>query len=366
MTADWIVVGSGFTGATAARVLAERGLRVVVLERRANVGGNAFDERTADGVYLHKYGPHLFHTSSERVVKFVTRFASWRPYNHRVLGEHEELRYPLPPNFVLVDLLTGRSSRAVQEVLLATYGAGTRVPLHVLEHHESLDVRDLAGRIREMVFTPYTRKMWGEHAAELLASTEARVPFVVGYDEGYFTDSFQAIPADGYSEFFNRVLDHPRIAVETNHPVGLAALPTAQPVIFTGGLDELLENRLGSLPYRSIRFREHVTSERLPHAATLNFNDGRPQTRVTDMGFTACSKVLSTVWVEETPEPFRPGANEALYPIPAARWRDVHNKYVALLGDSHPNVVVAGRMGRYQYYDMDQACATALRIGSQA
>jgi UDP-galactopyranose mutase len=362
----WLVVGSGFTGASAARVLAERGFRVRVVERRSHIAGNAFDEYAPAGVFLHRYGPHLFHTSSPRVIDFVTRFAVWRPYLHHVTGQSGDLRYPLPPNFLLLDHLLGERSKSVQQLLISSYGDGARVPLHVVESHESDDVRSAAQAIRRIVFTPYTRKMWGEHADNLLPSAQARVPVVIGYQEGYFTDSFQALPTDGYTAFFRRLLDHPRIAAETDREISLSDLPKTQPVLFTGALDQLLGFRHGALPYRSIKFRLEATRRRMAPSATVNYNDDRPQTRITDMAFTVAADPSSTIWVEETPEEFLCGKNEALYPVPVARWRELHNTYVALLKDVHPNVIIVGRMARYQYVDMDQACASALRIAADA
>jgi UDP-galactopyranose mutase len=362
----WLVVGSGFAGASAARVLAERGFRVRLVERRSHIAGNAFDEYRPAGVFLHRYGPHLFHTSNSRVADFVTRFAAWRPYLHHVTGETGDLRYPLPPNFLLLDHLLGERSKSVQQLLVSSYGDGARVPLHVLESHESDDVRSAARAIRRIVFTPYTNKMWGEHADDLLRAAQTRVPVVIGYQEGYFTDSFQALPREGYTAFFRRLLDHPRISAETEYTISLSDLPRTQPVLFTGALDELLGFCHGPLPYRSIRFRLEATRNRLGPSPTVNYNDDRPQTRVTDMAFTVAVDPSSTIWVEETPEEFVSGKNEPLYPVPTARWRELHNAYVASLNDVRPNVILAGRMARYQYFDMDQACASALRIAANA
>lgn len=358
-----LVVGAGFTGCTAARVLAERGYRVSVFERRDHLGGNAYDELVGN-IFVHRYGPHLFHTNSVRVRDFVQRFSSWRPYNHCVQGQFETLVYPLPPNFVLLDLLFGSDSKRVQSVLLENFAADQRVALHVLEGHCDPTIRAVAKEIKAIVYKPYTEKMWGKYSGELLNSTQARVPFVTGYSTGYFTDSFQALPSNGYAAFFTELVNHPNISLEHRHFEFHAVKRRGTPVIYTGPLDEVLEYEFGALPYRSINFRFLHSDTRLP-VGTVNYNDWRSATRVTDMAITVDRHTNTTILVEETPCDYTLGKNEPLYPIQATRWRTLYNRYAELVRKDYPQVTLAGRMGRYQYYDMDQACATAIRIGEQ-
>ena len=364
---EWTVVGAGFTGATAARLLAERGFQVRVVEARSHIGGNAFDVASDAGVFRHVYGPHLFHTSSQRVVEFLTPYADWMPYRHRVIGTYGGLRFPLPPNFALLDAVLGPRSDAAKKALSALYAKGSRVPLHELEASDSPEVREAAEVVRGIVFTTYTKKMWGPHAEELMASAQARVPVIVGYGEGYFTDSFQALPREGYTELFRRILEHPRIAVELGVRFEIHDVSRVSSVLFTGPLDALLGYELGVLPYRSIRFAESGGVEPFVDAFTVNYNDdSRPETRATDMALTVGGGVARTIVVSETPEEHRPGENEPLYPVPAQKWRDLHALYLDRARSLFPELVVAGRMGRYQYYDMDQACATAIRLASAA
>ena len=212
---DWLIVGAGFTGAVLAeRIAAELDQSVLVIDRRSHIAGNAFDNEQ-NGMLVHRYGPHIFHTNSQRVWTYLSRFTDWRPYFHRVLGMVEGQRVPVPFNLnSILALFPPRMADRLCDTLITRYGFGQKVPILKLRAEEDADIRFLADYVYTHVFEGYTLKQWGKRPEELSPGVTARVPVYVSRDDRYFQDRYQAMPCNGYTALYQRLLDHPRITVE--------------------------------------------------------------------------------------------------------------------------------------------------------
>jgi UDP-galactopyranose mutase len=370
MKFDWLVVGAGFTGAVFARCMAERdGARVLVMDRRDHVGGNAYDEIDGHGLMVHRYGPHLFHTNSEKVWGYLSRFTEWRPYMHRVLGLVDGQWVPIPFNLASIDRLFPRElSARLQDKLVRAYGFGARVPILTLREHPDEDLRFLADFAYRKVFENYTRKQWNLAPEELDPSVTARVPILVSNDDRYFQDTYQAMPARGYSALFRELLAHPRIQVILNAPhQDVAAAVPHERVLFTGRIDEFFGFRLGALPYRSIRFDfRTLWQDRFQTVGTHNYPGDAPYTRITEQKLVTGQELPGrTTVVYEYPQQHAEGETEPYYPVPQPANGELFGRYQELAAREAPQVVFAGRLGDYRYYNMDQAAARALTLAEQ-
>ena len=283
MRVDYLIVGAGFTGATLAERLAAAGKRVLVVERRDHIGGNAYDEMDPHGVLVHRYGPHIFHTNSKKVFDYLSRFTEWRPYYHRVRAVVEGKEVPLPFSLAtLRALFSPRLADRLEEKLIARFGYGARVPILRLRQEEDPDLRFLADYVYKNVFEGYTLKQWGLRPEELSPSVTGRVPVLVSHDTRYFQDAYQAMPKEGYTALFRRMLAHPNIKLllqtdwkEVEGEVKFARL------VFTGPIDEFFGYLHGPLPYRSLRFRMELhPGPWAQEVGTVNYPNEHPYTRV--------------------------------------------------------------------------------------
>src|SRR6185312_13085780 len=263
MKADWIVVGAGFTGATFAERMAAAGQRVRIVERRAHIGGNAFDETNEHGILVHRYGPHIFHTNSKAVWSYLSNFTTWRAYEHRVLGLIENKLVPIPFNLdSLFALFPAAEAARIEKVLTAQYGLGKKVPIMKLRESEIGEIRDFADYVYRNVFEGYTVKQWQLRPEQLSPSVMARVPVSISRDDRYFQDTYQTMPADGYTAMFRRMLYHPNIEVVLDSDWQESPGKTAGArILFTGAIDEFFNYRFGPLPCRSLRFEERTLQE---------------------------------------------------------------------------------------------------------
>jgi len=363
---DWLVVGAGLTGATLAERLAtQAGRRVLVIDRRRHVGGNAFDAPDDQGTLVHRYGAHIFHTSSARVVRYLSGFTTWRPYEHRVLAEVDGQLVPVPFNLTALERLAppGQAVR-MTDALVAAYGADARVPvLNLLDHADPL-VRAAGELAYEKVFLHYTAKQWNRRPEELERAVTGRVPVVVGRDDRYFTDTFQAIPTDGYTAMVTRMLGQPGITVATDTPYEqlCGSAVRWRRVIFTGPIDSFFDHCFGALPYRSLRFEhERVEGGRVQPVAVVNHPNDHDYTRVLEHAHFGPDRPLAaTTLTREYPLPHVPGVTEPYYPVPCEESRVAYERYRAAAAGLTEPVVFAGRLARYRYFDMDQAVNQAL------
>lgn len=362
----WIVVGAGFTGATIAeRIAAELDQRVLVIDRRDHIGGNAYDYPGEYGILIHKYGPHIFHTNSEKVWTYLSRFTRWRAYEHRVLGSIDGKLAPIPFNLDSLDILfPRREAEALSQQLIEAYGIEKKVPILKMREAQSGDLRGLADYIYEKVFLHYTLKQWGMRPEDLDPSVSARVPVHISRDPRYFQDTYQAMPEEGYSALFARMLDHPNIHVSAGTSYGdIRTEHESAKVIFTGPVDEFFDYAHGALPYRSLRFQlASLPSREAQPVGTVNYPNDFAYTRITEFKHLTGQTADGTVIVEEYPQAHEPGKNEPYYPIPTPDNAERLKPYLAAAKELDGKVWFAGRLGDYAYYNMDQACARALAL----
>lgn len=357
--ADVLVVGAGFAGAVAARSLADAGRKVVVIDRRAHVGGNAYDEYDPHGVLVHRYGPHIFHTNSELVYEWLSQYTEWRPYEHRVLAEVEGQLVPIPVNRTTINRLYRLS---LDEQGAADYLARVREARSPVRTSEDVVLSRVGRDLCDKLFRGYTRKQWGLELAELDPGVAGRIPTRTNDDDRYFTDIYQVLPAQGYTALFERVLDHPHIAVrlETDYADVRASI-RARHTIYTGPIDEYFAYRFGKLPYRSLRFEhEHlVSTERFQPVATVNYPNKYAYTRITEFKQMTGQRHPGTSIVREYPE----AEGDPYYPIPRPDTHELYLRYMAL-ADAEPSVSFVGRLAEYRYYNMDQVVAAALKTAA--
>lgn len=355
MPVSILVVGAGFSGSVLARELAEAGLRIRLIERRQHIAGNAFDEHDPAGVLVHRYGPHIFHTNSDRVFRYLSRFTHWRNYEHRVLAHVDGKLLPIPINRSTINGLYGLD---LDEAGVAAYLESVRVPCEHPQTSEDVVLNSVGRDLCEKFFRGYTRKQWGLDLAELAAGVAARIPTRCNDDDRYFTDLHQAMPLEGYTRMFERMLDHPLI--ETRLGVDYFAatdLGSFDHTVFTGPIDAFFGYRLGHLPYRSLRFEhEHLAGvERYQPTGTINYPNEHAYTRITEFRHLTGQTHTGTSIVREFPQ----AEGEPYYPIPRPQ-NQAHYKRYAALAAERPDVTFVGRLAEYRYYNMDQAVAAAL------
>ncbi|MFT8246704.1 UDP-galactopyranose mutase [Roseomonas sp. BN140053] len=355
---DWLVVGAGFAGAVLAERLASvRGERVLVIDRRDHIAGNAYDEHDEAGVLMHRYGPHIFHTNSEAVFAHLSNFTKWRAYEHRVLGKVQDGKLvPIPINRTTVNRLYDLALTSEAEVE-AFFDARAEKVAEV-RTSEDVVVGRVGRELYETFFRGYTRKQWGLDPSELDKSVTSRVPTRADNDDRYFTDSFQFMPADGYTAMFSKMLDHPNITVMTG--TEYAAVKDKFPhrrLIWTGPVDEFFDFRFGKLPYRSLRF-EHQTldQEWFQPAGTVNYpGEEVPYTRISEYKYLTGQVHPKTTITTEFPA----AEGDPYYPIPRPENAALYKRYEAL-ADATPNTWFVGRLATYRYYNMDQVVGQAL------
>jgi UDP-galactopyranose mutase len=357
---DTLIVGAGFAGAVCARELADAGWRVQVIDKRPHIAGNACDHFDAHGVLVHRYGPHIFHTNSERVFEYLSRFTAWRPYEHRVLAVPDARSgksYPMPINRTTINALYGS---CLDEAGVKAFLERVREPREPIKTSEDVVLNSVGRDLCDKFFRGYTRKQWGLDLSELAAGVAARIPTRTSDDDRYFSDRFQAMPQDGYTAMFERLLDHPNISVRT----GLAYEDVASTVdrrstIFTGPIDEFYGHRHGRLPYRSLRFEhQHLASTvQLQAVGTVNYPNDHDYTRITEFKHLTGQQHTGTSVVREYPT----DEGDPYYPIPNAANEALFKRYEAL-AESESDVHFIGRLAQYRYYNMDQVVASALAL----
>lgn len=370
---DAIVAGAGIWGCTAARVLAEKGRRVLVLEKRPVAGGNVRCETDPEtGIEIHAYGSHIFHTHIDRVWDFVRRFTEFNGYQHKVLARHAGQTYFLPLGLALVNRFYGLNlTPADLSAFIAREAAkgfdGARAP----RNFEEQAVSFIGKPLYDAFIRDYTRKQWGTDPKNLGADIIRRLPVRASYDINYFPDYRQGIPLDGYNALFDRLLDHPNITLRcgVDWAARRAAFPQDVPVLYSGPLDALCGFRFGPLPWRSLRFER----ERLPLAdfqgtSVVNYTDADvPYTRIHEFKHfhpenAAVMAAPSTIICREYPQTWKPG-DEPYYPVDNADSRALADRYRAEAANI-PHLIVGGRLGEYKYYDMDRSIDRALEAAA--
>jgi UDP-galactopyranose mutase len=353
---DYLIVGAGFAGSVCAERLASRGRSVLLCDKRSHIGGNAYDHHDDAGLLVHRYGPHIFHTGAQRIFDYLSRFTSWRPYEHRVLAHVDGQLLPFPINIDTVNRLYGLDLDTT--TIDAFYAARAEEIAHPRTSEEAV-VSKVGRELYEKFFRNYTRKQWGLDPAELDASVAARVPARTDHDDRYFTDAFQAMPLHGYTHMFERMLDNRNIRVELNTDYrNLVDDVAYRSMIYTGPVDAFFDHRYGELPYRSLEFVfETHDREVFQRSAVVNYPNDHDYTRITEFKYLTGQSHPKTSLVYELPR----ADGDPYYPIPRTANAELYNRYKAL-ADATPQTHFVGRLATYKYYNMDQVVAQALAL----
>jgi UDP-galactopyranose mutase len=356
---DYLIVGAGFAGSVLAeRLASQHGARVLLIDRRHHVGGNAYDEKDAAGILYHKYGPHIFHTNSQQVVDYLSQFTKWRPYEHRVRAFVRGQLMPIPINRTTLNLLYDANLQTEEEA--AAFLASRAEPVEDIRTSEDVVINAVGRELYELFFRGYTRKQWGLDPSELDKQVTSRIPTRTNTDDRYFTDSFQAMPLHGYTAMFETMLNHPLIEKSLGtdfRDIRYEAHELAEHIIYTGPIDEYFDFRFGKLPYRSLRF-DHQTLDEEWHqpVAVVNYPDPNvPYTRVSEYKHLTGQDHPRTSITYEYPS----DEGDPYYPVPRAENQELYKRYEAL-ADATGNVTFVGRLATYRYYNMDQIVGQAL------
>ncbi|MDQ2751928.1 MAG: UDP-galactopyranose mutase [Bacteroidota bacterium] len=354
---DYVVVGAGFAGSVLAERLATKGgKRVLIIDKRNHIGGNTYDYYNKDGILIHKYGPHIFHTNSKDVFEYLSRFTAWRPYEHRVLASVDGQLVPMPINLTTINTLYGLNLSADQ---VESFFESRAEKKDKIRTSEDVVVSKVGKELYEKFFKYYTRKQWDLDPSELDASVTARVPTRTNKDDRYFTDTFQAMPLHGYTHLFQNILSHPNISImlNTDYKDILDSI-RYKSLIFTGPIDSYFDYCYGKLPYRSLEFQfETLETERFQTTGTINYPNEHLYTRITEFKYLTGQKHHKTSIVYEYPK----AEGDPYYPIPRPENAELYKKY-QLLAATTSNVYFTGRLGTYKYYNMDQVVAQSLTL----
>lgn len=374
---DHVIIGAGFAGSVIAeRIATQLNEKVLIIEKRNHIAGNAYDSYDKDGILIHNYGPHIFHTKVKSVWDYLSNYTEWYHYHHEVLGVIDGKRVPIPFNInTLHEVFPKHLADKLEQKLIEKYGYNQKVPILKLREQDDEDLRFLAEFIYEKVFLGYTLKQWGISPEELDPTVTGRVPVYISRDDRYFQDPFQGMPKHGYTKLFENMLDHPNIKVmlntdykevlEVDYETGELKLfnqPFKGKVVYTGPIDYFFNYKHGELPYRSLNFLfENYNQEKYQDAGTVNYPNDYNFTRATEFKYLTNQKSATTTIVKEFSQEHVPGENTPYYPIKNdenfKKYRDYRNE-----SKKFDNLIFVGRLAEYQYYDMDMVVAKALKV----
>ena len=364
-----IIVGSGFSGSTMARLIAEKlDEKVVVVDKKDHIAGNSYDYRDENGIMIHKYGSHIFHTNNEKVWSFLKQFTDFNTYMHEVVGILDGIEAQIPFNFTtLYQIFPETLAKRLEEKLLKKFEYNKKVPILEFQKQDDEDLKFLAEYVYEKIFLNYTTKQWGVSPKDVDGTVTARVPVYLSKDNRYFQDKYQGIPLEGYTKVVEKMLDHPNIEVVLNKDFAEfkkenSDLVKNARIFYTGSIDEFFDYKFGKLPYRSVNFKfETHNREFYQTHACINYPNNYDFTRIHEYKHYLNDKSDKTVIAKEYSEFFELGKNERYYPIASEENAKLYQKYL----DEAKNlkdVYFFGRLGDYKYYNMDLAVARAIEL----
>jgi UDP-galactopyranose mutase len=356
---DFMIVGAGFSGNVLAERLSRIGKKILLVDKRNHIAGNAYDYYNNDGILIHKYGPHIFHTNSKEVFDYLGMFTEWRPYEHRVLASVDGQLLPIPINLSTINTMYNLNLNSDELEIFFASKAETVNPVRT---SEDVVVNKVGRELYEKFFKGYTRKQWDLDPSQLDASVTSRVPVRINKDDRYFTDTYQAIPAHGYTKMFEKMLHHSKIKVmlNTDYKEIVDHIPYIK-MIYTGPVDYYFDYCYGKLPYRSLDFKfETIDKEKFQQTGTINYPNEQSYTRITDFKYLTGQIHPKTSIVYEYPK----ADGDPYYPVPRPENAQLYKKYQQL-ALSTPNTFFAGRLATYRYYNMDQVVAQSLTLFSK-
>lgn len=359
---DYLIVGAGFAGAVLAeRLAADLNKRILLIDKRSHIGGNAYDCFDEAGLLIHKYGPHIFHTNAQRIVDYLSNFTQWRKYEHKVLAQVEGQLLPMPINLTTLNKLYGLNMTS-QEA--AAFLASKAEAIDRVCSSADVVISQIGRDLYEKFFRGYTRKQWGMDPTELSKSVTSRIPTRTTEDDRYFNDSFQYMPLHGYTKLFEKMLDHPNITIHFNTSFDkIKNKVNYNRLVYTGPIDEYFNYCYGKLPYRSLKF-EHKTidTEIYQPVAVVNYpSENIKHTRVTEYKHLTGQAHPKTSVTWEYPS----NIGDPFYPIPTAENEALYKKYAAIAANLSDKPIFIGRLGSYRYYNMDQVIGQALSTYNQ-
>lgn len=372
---DSVVIGAGIAGSVLARELADADKKVLLIEQRNHIGGNCYDRLDENGILIHQYGPHIFHTREEEVFEYLSRFTKWRLFDHEVVANVDGKLIPIPFNLNTLHMVYGKEKAdELEKKLTAAYGEGSRVPILELMHHEDPGIREIADFVYQNIFLKYTMKQWGQKPEEVDASVTARVPVLISRDNRYFQEKYQGVPLEGYTPMFEKMLEHENITILTGtdsktmltiseDAVLLEGKAFKGEIVYTGPIDSLFDYQFGRLPYRSLDFKfENLKQEDFQGHSVVNYTVSEEFTRITEFKYLTGQKADTTTIVREYPFAFTGKAGEIpYYAIINAENSAQYKKYKEK-ADKLPNFYLLGRLAEYQYYNIDAMVKKALRL----
>lgn len=362
---DYIIIGSGFSGSVLAeRIANQLNEKVLVIEKRNHIGGNCYDYYNNDGILIHKYGPHIFHTNYKEVWDYLSSFTEWHAYEHSVLAMIDNKKVPVPFNLNSLHMLFKNNiASRLENKLINTYGINVKVPIFKLRESNESDLKVLADYIYERVFLNYNIKQWGMRPEELDSSVTERVPVFISRDNRYFQDQYQGIPKNNYIKIFKRMLGHKNIKIllNTDYKEIINSIKYKK-LIYTGPIDYFFYYKHGKLPYRSMKFIFKTKNlEFFQKAAVINYPNDYDFIRITEYKHLTGQKYSKTTISKEFPEDYLEGKNVPCYPTPIRENLILYKKYKKETLKI-PDVIFLGRLAEYKYYNMDEVIHKALKI----
>jgi len=372
---DVIIIGAGTAGCTAARLLAEQGKKVLIIEKKNHIAGNCYDAKDEHGVLIHVYGPHIFHTSRENVYKFLTRFTDWYEFRHEVVANVHGEYMPVPFNLHTLKKAYGEEKgKELEDKLISIYGMGTKVPILTLMNHEDSDLQMIGKYVYDNIYVYYTMKQWGKKPEEIDPAVTARVPVNVSYDCGYFSDKYQGVPLQGFTPMFEKMVKHENITIQLNteakdvlkvkdKKVCFKGEVFEGNVIFTGPIDEFFDCKYGRLPYRTLDFSfEYYEQDDYQGHSVVNYTVSEDYTRITEYKYLTGQKCKGTTISKEYPSAYT-GENGQIpyYSIANDENHALYAEYKNEVADI-PNFHLLGRLAEYQYYNIDVMVEKAMEL----
>lgn len=375
---DYIIIGAGFAGAVVAQKMAEKGKKVLILEKRDHIGGNCYDENDEHGILIHKYGPHIFHTNSKEVYDYLSRYTKWYDYSHEVVANLNGNFIPVPFNLNTLKIVYGEEkAQKLREKLIDQYGYGTRVPILKLRENTDEDIRAIADFVYENIFLKYTMKQWGQTPEQIDPAVTGRVPVLISEDNRYFQDKYQGMPLEGFTLLFDNMLSQAGITVRLNTDAKQVLSFKEDgiyfeddkfegKIVYTGPIDELFDCKYGRLPYRTLRFdMTYLDEEDYQPKAVVNYTVSEDFTRITEFKKLTGQKAEGTTIMKEYPLAYTGKAGEIpYYAISNEDNINMYNKYVELI-KKYDNMYLLGRLAEYKYYNIDGIVEKALNLAKE-